>query len=125
MFLIPYSFWHHDVFAFFSIHIQNQREIRFKTTDCEQAIDEGRHQALEDNKRAWILCITTNNVRALQYYFKMTVEQKEMVNKCDQNTTETNLVKVVVDTSAINGLRQQSLEGVPWNFVGRKISTTL
>lgn len=55
----------------------------------------------------------------------MTVEQKEMVNKCDQNTTETNLVKVVVDTSAINGLRQQSLEGVPWNFVGRKISTTL
>ena len=42
-FLIPYSFWHHDVFAFFSIHIQNQWEIRFKTTDCEQAIDEGRH----------------------------------------------------------------------------------
>lgn len=47
---IPDSFGHHDFLAFFSVHIQNQWEIRFKATDCEQATHEGRHEALKDNK---------------------------------------------------------------------------
>ena len=36
-----------------------------------------------------------------------------------------NLIKVVVDAPTINGLRQKSLKSVPWNFVGRQISTAL
>ena len=36
-----------------------------------------------------------------------------------------NLIKVVVDAPAINGLRQKSLKSVPWNFVGRQIGTAL
>lgn len=36
-----------------------------------------------------------------------------------------NLIKVVVNAPTINGLRQQSLKSVPWNFVGWQISTAL
>ena len=46
---VPDSFWHNDLFSYFSIHIKNQREVRLKATDSEEAIHKGSHKALKEN----------------------------------------------------------------------------
>ena len=43
----------------------------------------------------------------------------------NKKTKTTNLVKVVVDSSTVNSLGQQRLEGFPRNFVRRQVSTSL
>lgn len=47
---VPDSFWHNDLFSYFSIHIKNQREVRLKATDSEEAIHKGSHKALKENR---------------------------------------------------------------------------
>lgn len=47
---VPDSFWHDDLFAHFSIYIKNQRKVWLKTTNSEEAIHKGSHEALKEIK---------------------------------------------------------------------------
>ena len=60
---LPNSFWHNDLFAFFTIHIKNQREIGFKTANGEQASHKGGHQTLQETKLKLYASLKKKNLR--------------------------------------------------------------